>query len=124
MPLSAERENDMEYTAFRNEYKKALKAYPDASYLFRDSEDIKDIFLTCKHYVKRGTKWEEVSSKPEAVNYLHYLNIVDPRTIQFFRNLGGYEKVSKGYTKHGYLPIEVTSINPDRTKKTVYKFTF
>lgn len=114
----------MNYTEFKKEYKKALKAYPDASYLFTDSEDVEEISLTCKHYVKNGSKWEEASSRSEMVNYLHYMNVVDPRTIQFFKNLGGYEKVNKGYTCKGYLPIEVISISPDRTEKTVYKFTF
>lgn len=114
----------MNYSEFRNEYKKAIKTYPDITNLFQDSDDIREITLTCKHYEKSGSKWKQTASKAEAVNYLHYVNIIDPRTIQFFRNLGGYEKVSKGYTKRGYLPIEVTSISPDGTEKTVYSFTF
>lgn len=114
----------MNYTEFRNEYKKALKAYPDADYLFRDTEDIKEIYLTCKRYKKSGSKWIQTESKPELINFLHYLNIIDPRTIQFFKNLGGYEKVIRGYTKKGYLPIEVISISPDRTQKTTYNFMF
>jgi hypothetical protein len=114
----------MNYTEFRNEYKKAIKAYPDITSLYRDTEDIKEIYLTCKHYIKSGSKWKQTASKPEVIDFLHYINIVDPRTIQFFRNLGGYERVNKSYTKHGLLPVEIVSINPDRTIKSVYRFSF
>lgn len=40
------------------------------------------------------------------------------------QDLGGYEKVSCGYTKAGYLPDELLSISPNRTEKTVRKYYF
>lgn len=40
------------------------------------------------------------------------------------RNLGGYERTNKAYTKYGYIPTEQISISPDRTKKTIFYFSF
>lgn len=114
----------MNYIEFKNEYKEAVKAYPDLTNLHNDNEENKEISLTCKRYIKSGSKWTQTESKTQAINYLHYANIIDPSASKFFRNLGGYERIKKNYTRRGYLPIEVISISPDRTKKTVYSFTF
>lgn len=58
-----------------------------------------------------------IDHRPDCVN-----NVFD--AVQFFKDLGGYEKVSCGYTKAGYLPDELLSISPNRTEKTVRKYYF
>ena len=113
----------MNYKEFQATYKKAFRAYPNISELYQDIPT-DSICLVNIHYEKSGSKWKETARKEEMINFIHYLNIVDPCTIQFFRNLGGYERVNKSYTKHGLLPVEIVSINPDRTIKSVYRFSF
>ena len=115
------------YPAFYNEYKEtyknSLKAYPDLSSVF--SEDAPaNICLSCFHYKKSGSRWVETDFEARMIDCIFYTNIVDPNAIRFFRNLGGYERVIKNYTKFGFIPVEVISINPSRTEKTVYRFKF
>lgn len=114
----------MNYQEYRTTYKEAIKAYPEITGLYTENEDEKPIFCTCTNYEKRGTKWVEVERTTENINFIFYSNIVDPAAIRFFRNLGGIERITKSYTKRGYLPIEVSSTSPDREHKTVRSFSF
>ena len=43
-------------------------------------------------------------------------------SIPFFRDLGGSERVTKGYTIAGYIPVELSSISPERKTKIVRSF--
>ena len=43
-------------------------------------------------------------------------------SIPFFRDLGGSERVTKGYTVAGYIPVELSSISPNRETKIVRSF--
>ena len=43
-------------------------------------------------------------------------------SIPFFRDLGGSERVTKGYTIAGYIPVELSSISPSRETKIVRSF--
>ena len=43
-------------------------------------------------------------------------------SIPFFRDLGGSERVTKGYTVAGYIPVELSSISPSRETKIVRSF--
>ena len=114
----------MTYKEYREKYKRAIKAYPEITGLWRDTEDEKEITYTCINYEKRGSRWIETERTTEKINYIFYTNVVDPNAIAFFRNLGGYEKITKSYTRAGFLPVEVSSISPDRTQKTVRSFRF
>ena len=49
-----------------------------------------------------------------------YHNIFDG--IPFFRGLGGSERVEYGYTYAGYLPVQCTSISPDRETKVIRRY--
>lgn len=49
-----------------------------------------------------------------------YHNYFD--AVPFFRNCGGSESVQMGYTYAGYLPVQLTSISPERDKKIVRRF--
>lgn len=109
----------MTYQEFRNTYKNLLKKYPEISNLFGDGYKIT---LTKIEYYKIGSQWKEKERNSKQVPFEHYCNVFD--AVWFFKNLGGYERTEKGYTIAGYLPTEQTSISPDRTQKSVYKFTF
>lgn len=79
---------------------------------------------TAERFVKteNGKSWRKTEVETEMVTAEHYCNIVD--AVPFFRNLGGKEIVSKGYTYYGYIPVQITSISPSRDAKVVYHFSF
>ena len=72
------------------------------------------------HYVKRGNRWFCDFNETRDTTPAFYFNTID--AIPFFRGLGGYERVTCGYCVRGYVPLEITSISPDRKEKTVRKF--
>ena len=43
-------------------------------------------------------------------------------SIPVFRDLGGSERVTKGYTMAGYIPVKLTSISPEKKFKIVRSF--
>ena len=49
-----------------------------------------------KTYYKVGTQWKLSESKEENISKENYLNIIN--STKFFRNLGGYERLTKSYT--------------------------
>lgn len=82
------------------------------------------IVLVEKHYDRTpsGKSWRTKPSTEEtrqitAENYFNYCD-----AIPFFKRLGGSETCDFGYTYAGYLPAEIRSISPDRTKKVVRRF--
>lgn len=83
--------------------------------------------IICKKIAERFVKnengnWKKTEVEEEMISAEHYCNMVD--AVPFFRNLGGKEIVSKGYTYYGYIPIQITSISPARDAKVVYHFSF
>ena len=115
----------MTYTEYRTEYKTLLRRYPDISSLYDENEP-KSITLVNEIYERssNGTTWKKTEEKTEKITFINYSNIVDPRAVQFFKNLGGYERIITNYTKYGLIPVENVSINPDRTYKHIRKFIF
>lgn len=109
----------MTYFEIKETYKELFKAYPDAGDVFE-----KPVTMTEINYTKNGNKWEEENRKTKEVDHIVYYNVVDPRAVRFFKGLGGVEKVTKAYTKRGYIPVKVESTSPERTRKTVREFTF
>ncbi len=107
----------MTYQDFRNTYKNLLKKYCWISNIFEAGYIIE---MTETRYKKIGSRWKETESNTKNVDYEIYCNVFD--AVQFFRNLGGYEKVTCGYTIAGYIPTENISISPDRTTKVTRKF--
>ena len=106
---------------FRKKYAWTLKNYHGTSELYRDNfyTDLigKMIEKKCE---KRGKKWFLVSEAREDVTPAFYFNTVD--AVTWFRERGGYERVICGYCVRGYVPLEIISINPDKTEKTVRTF--
>lgn len=76
-----------------------------------------EIILIKTEYTKDGKKWSIVNEESLKID----LKTVDnyETSLGFFRRLGGYEKVERGYTCAGYKPVKLTSINPDKTTKIV-----
>ena len=114
----------LSYQETKKEYKELFKKYPNVGDVWTGNEDEKTIDYTIKNYVKSGSRWTLTEEKHETINYIHFYNVVDPRATRFFRNLGGYDVTKCAYTCKGFLPVEVISINPDRTYKTVRTFKF
>jgi hypothetical protein len=78
------------------------------------------IVLKKTEYVKDNTgMWKRKSNKENTkkITYDIYRNSID--AIPFFENLGGREEVSIDYTFAGNIPVEIASISPDGTQKTV-----
>lgn len=111
---------EMSYDEFRKDYKWALKQYPDASYLF-NNDKIK-ITMTTVNYEKSGSRFVETDRDENEITWVQYFNVID--ATPFFKNLGGTERVTKSYTKAGYIPTRITSVSPDRNKKTVREIRF
>ena len=111
----------MNYNEFRKTYNWTLKHYSGTHELY--NSDFYGLLLghvTIRKYEKRGTRWYLVSESREDVTPAYYFNTVD--AIPFFKALGGSERVSCGYCVRGYVPLEISSISPDKTMKTVREF--
>ena len=116
----------MTYREFKADYKSMIKSFPDTSGFYResDTEFKQETIGQCEtvYYEKHNTVWKETERKTENFSRSYYCNCVS--AIPFFRGIGGYEKASKKYTKHGLIPYQIVSISPDRQNKTVRKFIF
>ena len=82
------------------------------------------ITLITKRYERTssGKSWKKnpVESNESIINSENFKNIIS--SIPFFRNLGGSERVTKGYTIAGYIPVELSSISPSRETKIIRSF--
>ena len=110
----------MNYKEFRDTCSWMLKMYPDTDLIYADDMDEIIGKCICTNYIKSGSRWKEIGKGTKEMSRQFYMNCVD--AIPFFRRLGGIERVSKGYTYIGYIPTEISSINPDKTKKTKREF--
>jgi hypothetical protein len=113
----------MTYTEFKKTYRWSCKTYQNTQSLCCENMDA--VIGTCSTatYEKRGRRWvmtKHENQEPISVSY--YMNSLD--AVPFFRNLGGREKVDLSYTKLGYLPVQISSISPDRQTKIVRRFNF
>ena len=82
------------------------------------------ITLITKKYERTssGKSWRKnpVETDEEVITPKKFELIIS--SIPFFRNLGGSERVTKGYTVAGYIPVELSSISPSRETKIVRSF--
>ena len=82
----------------------------------------KNIKMVEKRYYKASKQWKLSEVVEENISKEYYLNIVN--SVKFFRNLGGIERLIKGYTYVGYVPVELNSISPDKQEKIIRSFEF
>ena len=82
------------------------------------------ITLITKRYERTssGKSWKKnpVETDEEVISPKKFELIIS--SIPFFRDLGGSERVTKGYTIAGYIPVELSSISPSRETKIVRTF--
>ena len=82
------------------------------------------IILTTERYEKTssGKSWKKnpVETNEEVIRPKKFELIIS--SIPFFRDLGGSERVTKGYTVAGHIPVELSSISPSRETKIVRSF--
>ena len=108
----------MNWSEFKDTYKWTLRHYPGTFGLFNGDYVVN---MTTQRYEKKGSRWiltEEECEKAKEVVF--YMNCVD--AVPFFRGISARETVTMGYTKAGYIPVEIRTISPDRTQKIVRKF--
>lgn len=110
----------MTYTEFKNNYKWAVKMYPNITSIF----EVEKITLkeTRQTKTSRTAGWKTTETNTSIINYENYMNIVD--SIPFFRGLGGAETVTKAYTRHGYIPTKIISLSPEKRDRTIREFIF
>lgn len=82
----------------------------------------KNIKMVEKRYYKAGSKWVLSATEESNITKEYYLNIIN--SCKFFRNLGGYERLTNGYTYAGYIPVQLNSISPDKQEKIIRSFEF
>ena len=82
----------------------------------------KNIKMVEKRYYKAGKSWKMAEVVEENITKECYLNIVN--SVKFFRGLGGYERLTNGYTYAGYIPTQLNSISPDKQEKIIRSFEF
>ena len=82
----------------------------------------KNIKMVEKRYYKAGKQWKLSEVVEENISKEIYLNFIN--SCKFFRNLGGYERLTNGYTYSGYIPVQLNSISPDKQEKIVRSFEF
>ena len=80
------------------------------------------IILTKEEYRKEGRK--NFSKNPSEtttreITTKEYDNIFS--SIDFFKSLGGSERIYKNYTVAGYIPTKLVSISPDKEIKIIRK---
>ena len=61
-----------------------------------------------------------VSEETKEIQFEEYFNYLS--SIEFFKSLGGYERVEKYYTYAGYIPCRLTSISPNKETKIIRVF--
>jgi hypothetical protein len=81
---------------------------------------------TTKLVKKENTKtvYNVESIETKQIDWEQYKNIIDPKTSQFMRRLGGSESITKGYTCRGYNVVKVVSTSPDKENRTIRQFEF
>ena len=89
----------------------------------RGLENYKITLITKKYErTSSGKSWKKnpVEIDEEIISPKKFELIIS--SIPFFRDLGGSERVTKGYTVAGYIPVELSSISPSRETKIVRSF--
>lgn len=98
--------------------------YGISKYALRDAVAVITMTRTEYERTDSGKSWarKPVDTETATVSAENYYNCVD--AIPFFRNLGGTERVERGYTAFGYIPVRLTSVSPDRKRKIVREWRF
>jgi hypothetical protein len=83
----------------------------------------KDIEMVKTSYkLNSNNEFEVEEQETRMIDDEWYNNIIEAK--QFFLNLGGQEIHKKKQTKRGRKVVQVISISPDSTMKSIYDFKF
>lgn len=69
-----------------------------------------------------GKNWRKkpVNEETKEIQFEEYFNYIS--SVEFFKSLGGYERVETAYTITGCVPYRLTSISPNKETKIVRVF--
>ena len=76
--------------------------------------------LVKEKQIKQGSKFITENTELELWTQRNYNLCFDPKTIKWFRRLGGSETSQRSYTKRGYIITRHLSTCPDKQKRSVY----
>lgn len=74
--------------------------------------------------IKDGSAWVVSSIEEKTLTRTQYLNIASKATRNFFKGINSTQKTVESQTKYGYIPTEIVSISPDKSKKVTYEIFF
>ena len=69
---------------------------------------------------KKSWKRKADSEEVKEIDFQNYFNYLS--SVQFFKNLGGTERITKSYTISGYIPTKLISISPNKDIKIIREF--
>ena len=70
-----------------------------------------------------GKHWKLENSSIELIT-IENARLYENSAEWFKNEFSGKEKMARGYTAHGFLPVELISIAPDNLTKIVRTFTY
>ena len=109
----------MSYTEFKENYPYSNKHYNIDS-IFSFSGTI--IEEKTEYSRKTNTRrWKNTWKRTEKISAEYYMNVIE--ATPFFKRCGT-ERIYKGYSLVGYIPLEIVTISPCKTEKIVRKFYF
>ena len=83
------------------------------------------IALAVKVYqTKTDSEWRIESIEEMTLTRDQYLNVASKSTRNFFKGLNSTQKSIDSQTKYGYIPTEIVSISPNKSKKVTYEIFF
>lgn len=83
------------------------------------------IALAVKVYqTKTDSAWEVESIEKMTLTRDQYLNVASKTTRNFFKGLNSTQKSIESQTRYGYIPTEIVSISPNKSKKVTYEIFF
>lgn len=73
---------------------------------------------------KTDSAWEVESIEEWTLTKNQYLGIASKTTRNFFKEIHSTQKTVETQTKYGYVPTEIISICPSKSKKVTYEIFF
>ena len=73
---------------------------------------------------KTDSEWRIESIEEMTLNRDQYLGIASKTTRSFFKGLNSTQKSVESQTNYGYIPTEIVSISPTKSKKVTYEIFF
>lgn len=74
--------------------------------------------------IKDKSAWAISSIEEMKLTKYQYLSITSKTARNFFKGFNSTQKTVETQTKYGYIPTEIVSISPDKSKKVTYEIFF